>query len=211
MSEKHIAIRKGKMIFKLFIGATCTCLTVVSLAKAATLNVDGGGILLGASGVDVGGTLYDVEFVGGSCIGLFDSCDSVLDFDFITQEDAENAAQALLDQVFIDGTSGNFDSLPDLTKGCAGVIGGNQVCTIETPFGMHPTDTQFFWGARAVNWAPPDTDNVNSNFTSKSFDVSNFPVMSYAKWTPAVPVPAAVWLFGSGLIGLVGFSRRKKA
>ena len=27
----------------------------------------------------------------------------------------------------------------------------------------------------------------------------------------AVPVPAAVWLFGSGLIGLVGITRRKKA
>ena len=27
----------------------------------------------------------------------------------------------------------------------------------------------------------------------------------------AVPVPAAVWLFGSGLIGLVGFARHKKA
>jgi len=29
--------------------------------------------------------------------------------------------------------------------------------------------------------------------------------------TPAVPVPAAVWLFGSGLLGLVGVARRKKA
>ena len=27
----------------------------------------------------------------------------------------------------------------------------------------------------------------------------------------AVPVPAAVWLFGSGLIGLIGFARRKAA
>ena len=27
---------------------------------------------------------------------------------------------------------------------------------------------------------------------------------------PQVPVPAAIWLFGSGLIGLVGFARRKK-
>lgn len=27
----------------------------------------------------------------------------------------------------------------------------------------------------------------------------------------SVPVPAAVWLFGSGLIGLVGFAKRKKA
>lgn len=29
--------------------------------------------------------------------------------------------------------------------------------------------------------------------------------------TSVVPVPAAVWLFGSGLIGLLGFARRKKS
>jgi hypothetical protein len=28
---------------------------------------------------------------------------------------------------------------------------------------------------------------------------------------PAVPVPPAVWLFGSGLLGLIGIARRKKA
>jgi hypothetical protein len=28
---------------------------------------------------------------------------------------------------------------------------------------------------------------------------------------PAIPVPAAVWLFGSGLLGLVGVARRKKS
>jgi hypothetical protein len=28
---------------------------------------------------------------------------------------------------------------------------------------------------------------------------------------PAVPIPAAVWLFGSGLLGLIGMARRKKA
>lgn len=28
---------------------------------------------------------------------------------------------------------------------------------------------------------------------------------------PSIPVPAAVWLFGSGLIGLIGLARRKKA
>ena len=27
----------------------------------------------------------------------------------------------------------------------------------------------------------------------------------------AVPIPAAVWLFGSGLIGLIGIARRKKS
>jgi hypothetical protein len=33
---------------------------------------------------------------------------------------------------------------------------------------------------------------------------------TYASFTP-IPVPAAVWLFGSGLLGLVGISRRKKS
>ena len=32
-----------------------------------------------------------------------------------------------------------------------------------------------------------------------------------AKFATVVPVPAAVWLFGSGLLGLVGIARRKRA
>lgn len=39
----------------------------------------------------------------------------------------------------------------------------------------------------------------DANITSAQFSGS----------TPAVPVPAAVWLFGSGLLGLVGVARRR--
>jgi hypothetical protein len=49
-------------------------------------------------------------------------------------------------------------------------------------------------GADAGCFADFSIDNV-----SISADVS------------AVPVPAAVWLFGSGLVGLIGIARRKKA
>ncbi len=41
-------------------------------------------------------------------------------------------------------------------------------------------------------------------------DKSNSAVLSFAGAYSVVPVPAAVWLFGSGLIGLVGVARRKK-
>ncbi len=34
---------------------------------------------------------------------------------------------------------------------------------------------------------------------------------SFLVRTSVVPIPAAAWLFGSGLLGLIGFSRRKKA
>ena len=38
-----------------------------------------------------------------------------------------------------------------------------------------------------------------------------FDNVSFQADVSAVPVPAAVWLFGSGLLGLVGVARRKKA
>ena len=37
------------------------------------------------------------------------------------------------------------------------------------------------------------------------------PNFEFTVGTSAIPVPAAVWLFGSGLLGLVGVARRKKS
>jgi hypothetical protein len=62
------------------------------------------------------------------------------------------------------------------------------------------------------------TDSVSTGSTlSVTFDV--VPGTNYAfgaettssVYTSTVPVPAAAWLFGSGLLGLLGVSRRKKA
>lgn len=39
----------------------------------------------------------------------------------------------------------------------------------------------------------------------------NDPVIGYFVEYEVVPIPAAAWLFGSGLIGLIGIARRKKA
>lgn len=63
-------------------------------------------------------------------------------------------------------------------------------------------------------------DNDVFGFSTLGTPISGFPnilgtVTFSGDWTrstplPEVPVPAAVWLFGSGLIGLVGVARRKK-
>jgi hypothetical protein len=71
-------------------------------AQAAVLIVVGGE-LQGATDVNVGGTLYDVQFVEGTCIDLYDGCDDVSDFAFVTVADAFVAAEALLEQVVLDG------------------------------------------------------------------------------------------------------------
>lgn len=49
-----------------------------------------------------------------------------------------------------------------------------------------------------------------SGGTSLIRSTNNTPIIAYEN-VPAVPVPAAIWLFGSGLLGFVGIARRKKA
>jgi hypothetical protein len=79
--------------------------------SAATLTVTGG-ILTGATNVDVGGSFYDVVFVDGTCAAVFNGCDDPTDFIFPTSATAVAASQALIDQVFLDGPLGQFDSNP---------------------------------------------------------------------------------------------------
>ncbi len=66
-----------------------------SSASAATLNVSGGQ-LLGASGVIVDGSSYNVQFLDGTCISLYNGCDALSDFTFQTVAAVVLASQALL-------------------------------------------------------------------------------------------------------------------
>jgi hypothetical protein len=50
---------------------------------------------MGASDVLVDGSLYDVQFLDGTCIDLYDGCDEVSDFTFQTSASAVLASQAL--------------------------------------------------------------------------------------------------------------------
>lgn len=85
-------------------------------ASAATLIVDSNGILTGATGVDVLGISYDVEFVEGTFDEAFFSGAALSNLPFVAQgrAGAAAAANALLNQVLI----GSFDSDPQLTFGC---------------------------------------------------------------------------------------------
>ena len=84
----------------------------------ATMPIVVDGTLRGAPGVEVAGSVYDVEFVEGSCRSLFAGCDEDSDFLFTDRATVGLAPGALLDQVFTDGDAGLFDSNPELTHGC---------------------------------------------------------------------------------------------
>ena len=61
------------------------------------------------------------------------------------------------------------------------------------------------------------TNHMWSFNMSNGYQLNELETFSNYAWAvqsgdvSAVPVPAAVWLFGSGLLGLAGISRRKKA
>jgi sorbitol-specific phosphotransferase system component IIA len=175
-------------------------------------------ILLGANNVEVEGKLYDVMFVGDTAENLF-SENGVYNFAFNTNSEARAASQALLDQVFI----GIYDADAGLT---AGIHRETDWAQIYTPYSAiidayHDGDDRIYhaiaWNASVGSpfW---DNDFVDHTWTRASWDYGdndNHGGSVWAVWTEAsgspVPVPAAVWLLGTGLIGLAGLRRKRKS
>ncbi len=107
-----------------------------------------------------------------------------------------------------DGTS--FDVL---TTASGGISGSNSLVG-----GLGDTLAYYLY---------TETGTVNSSPFGTTFNADSFSSVLLGAWTlasdgtlsfngsnvgvPEVPVPAAVWLFGSALIGLVGAGRRKAA
>ncbi len=167
------------------------------------------GQLVGASGVDVEGTLYDVRFVDGSCIELFDGCDEETDFDFDLEVDVELALQALLDSVFLDGPLGQFDSQPSLTAGCT----SEAVCNVVSPF-VFDLELSRFESLLADNGRPDPggaEDSLNAFSAGVDVDFRDDGRFVFALWSESKPVPEpnTLGLLGIGLM-LCGLMRRRR-
>ena len=170
-----------------------------SASYSATVLTDGSGQLISATGVNVGGAFYDVNFLDGGCSALFDGCDDPSNFVFSNAVAAQNASQALLDQVIV-GTSFNAD--PALIQGCD--LG--DLCRIFTPFLIDPEGV---YGSNTVETQAAQVFPLFSDVTGytrhRVFDLGV--TDTFAVWsstTSTVPLPAGVWLFGSAIAGLVG-------
>ena len=173
-----------------------TLLLPFTAGATALLEVDASGQLIGATSVEVDGTFYDVEFVEGSCVDVFNGCDDTGEFTFPDQVDASLAAAALLAQVFLDDPLGMFDSDPSLTRGCAtsGNVGPDG-CAIRTAWGI--LDGGQFLSFDAFNFVDPAMDATDTNGGS--------PFLSsvWAVWSEepssAISEPATITLILTGL------------
>jgi hypothetical protein len=142
-------------------------------------------------------TNADVNFsyttVAGYDLGLFD----VDDFDAAQANPLMLNTAATVDTIGIVADGIDFTATSSVTSNSITLFNDNQ-------FVLAITDG-FDW-FEPLSWfevAP------NSNIYDITF--SNGSVLSIDATPTLVPVPVAIWLFGSGLIGLVGLARRKTA
>ncbi len=192
-------------------------LGLASPAHAATLNISGGQ-LISASGITVSGFsgTYAVAFVEGTCQQIFSGCDDpITDFAFTTQAGAAAAAQALLDQVFLNTpiAPADFDTDPELTLGCSSL----SVCTAYIPFELGAANTGLVNTMGARNGAGGGTgfnDSVFGGASGFGFDFDDWDSSDqgpsvYAVFAAEIPLPAAFWFFASAMAGLAGVRAKK--
>jgi len=199
-------VQKLKPITFVFLcGLTALGLTIE--ARAALLFDEDQ--LSGATGVNVNGMLYDVRFPDRTCFEAFDGCDEVSDFDFQNEADATAAAQALMDQVFVDTIQGMFDSDPRATLGCRHPYD----CWAAIPFGFNLIGRENVSFAAAENY-DKDKEMYDGVICCWDQDIYHNRIglattLIYARFTPqvTVPEPGTIWLCGVGLaaLALVGW------
>ena len=180
---------------------------------SAVLNISNGQ-LIGATGIAVGSAVYDVSFVDDSCINVFGGCDEMSDFFFTDIVSGHAANLALLEQVLVNSTLGDFDTNPALTNGCYSSIR----CLIQSPIGTQTPALETYPAVFLVNRNVNSLDvhtGLGSGFRASDFGLrnSNADTLTYAVWSNSsvseVPVPGTIWLLGSSFLGLLGIKKRK--
>ena len=203
----------------------CTCLfTMLAILICSNQSIAGivelqiyDGQLTGAKNIYVNGTDYDVEFLDGTPYDIFNGGDGWT-FTFTTPLAAYYASTALLTEVFNqESPFKQFDDDPELTNG----IESTGPANILTPFQITGLDSYVigfsdFYNADYGNGVNSSDGQANVS-SDLGFELSDNDDYTYAQWSVSdlngspVPIPAAAWLLGSGLLGLIGFRRKRSA
>jgi len=166
----------------------CTCLI------AASFNVNAVLVSQTLNNVSILGATYDVTFLQDDASTETNSYDAILpSITFTTQESATAAVNAIL-----AATSSGYDYTPG---NVSDVLGENG---FRVPYNVSELDYDYMVGREIEG-----SQSLLGPF-SVSRDFQN--VYSFATFEVSqVPLPAAVWLFGSGLLGMIGIPRHKKS
>lgn len=215
------------MVFKSIIGATCACLAVASFSANSAL--------VGRLAATPGGTDYQAYY--DTEANLTWLANALAAGTAMNWEDSNDWAANLI-VGGVDGWRLANTSQPDASCGspsgptsygysCTGsemgnlfynVLGGSAGSPITT---THNANYDLFSNLYTANyWSATEYAEISNwawyfNMHNGYQGPSSYESLNYYAWAvqsgdvSAVPIPAAVWLFGSGLLGLIGIARRK--
>lgn len=109
----------------------------------------------------------------------------------------------------------DFDNTGAFTSFAAGYFNG-YVFTFDSNVAVTFTDAAIDTSVTTLGLSPSDLtfsgNQLLVNVEGLTFNTSTFARINLTSvgGPTTVPLPAAFWLFGSGLLGLIGISRRKK-
>ena len=175
------------------------------------LQINSSGELTGATGVEVDGLFYNVSLKQGSCVELYAGCNPD-DFPFQTESVAEDAANALIQNMFIDGPNGNFATDLNKITGCnPGVVG----CSILIPVPHYGGDTPGIVRGTCIIIHPPSAlfGGEGCGFGAADDRAFTDPGIVYAVFSPlaTLPEPGTLTLLGLGIVVLVGACRKRRS
>jgi len=167
--------------------------------------VDGGGqILTGIDGINLLGGTWNVQFIDGTANAIFGLAG--INYDFNNESDATAAATALRDVIdlpaFVFWDENTFD-IEGIDANIADII---------TPYSFDTnSDSALIVTYRNGRDSFPIPDTISLSAIAQTQDLTSSATGVYAKWTNVsnVPVPAAAYLMGTALLGLLGFNRKR--
>ena len=191
---------------RILVFVSCLAFASIPLKASAAYVIDFGTGLLGS-----GGTITDT---GASILG-----DAILIGSMVVQGTTSSDGTYEVDALLNFDTGANTISIVgDVSS--LGIFGDTLVSGSFTTYGysVYPGPTEVFEStgtdmmSSGLLGALDIPLNIGFDFFGFSIESANGSVVSTDFINTAeVPVPAAAWLFGSGLLALLGISRRKKA
>lgn len=157
---------------------------------------------------DLAGTIH----ISGTAVGNQDG--EIWTVDFTYDTGITQVANGGADDIVVDSTGHhvNFGTLSSSTHGNFDLRahGKNNGAGNTFIFGDEGgAGHRGFAGLSGWGWLDYRTSESIDSMTPAGAWIGSDTSLTSDWLFTAVPVPAAVWLFGSGLIGLVGFARRK--